>query len=425
VGADQRSLTVTGLANGETYQFAVHAVNRKGDGPARTSNSVRPTAEVPDAPTAITATARPDGTVAVSWPAADGQGLKIRQYTVTAISEGGSAPIGDATGTSLTIASGKLQYGTQYAFTVVAINERGAGSKPSPVSASVVPFTKPGKPLGLDATTVAAQAGTIKVAWQAPPDNGRPITRYVVAAGGKTQEVTEGTTAVTLTGLGNGQSVQVQVRAVNEAGESESATTTATTVAAPKVTITGGSTTFNSATITVAVDAGGGTPSCTLTVSGKTAKGNCSSLEATGLKPSGSEYTLKVTATNAAGSASASRTLTTADLYGNATCIDNKDSSDPAQRVYCDEDRSGRNGNEIFAEPDQASTQVGWVKTGTAAAHLLVYCKKSGDNVDPYVYNKHSASSWWLQIDYKGRTYIPYAWLYLEQGDDIDAVATC
>src|SRR4051812_47730978 len=43
VGADQRSVNVTGLTNGETYRFEVHAVNKKGDGPSKTSNAVRPT----------------------------------------------------------------------------------------------------------------------------------------------------------------------------------------------------------------------------------------------------------------------------------------------------------------------------------------------------------------------------------------------
>ena len=35
VGANQRSLEITGLTNGETYRFSVHAVNGKGAGPAK------------------------------------------------------------------------------------------------------------------------------------------------------------------------------------------------------------------------------------------------------------------------------------------------------------------------------------------------------------------------------------------------------
>ncbi|HEU4422750.1 MAG TPA: fibronectin type III domain-containing protein, partial [Pilimelia sp.] len=59
VGADQRSLVVTGLTNGRTYRFSVHAVNAKGAGPKRQSNPVVPTAEVPDPPATINAEARP------------------------------------------------------------------------------------------------------------------------------------------------------------------------------------------------------------------------------------------------------------------------------------------------------------------------------------------------------------------------------
>ena len=51
VGANQRSVKVTGLTNGETYRFAVHAVNGKGDGPgAHAATRCVPTAEVPDPP---------------------------------------------------------------------------------------------------------------------------------------------------------------------------------------------------------------------------------------------------------------------------------------------------------------------------------------------------------------------------------------
>ena len=419
VGADQRSLTVTGLTNGQTYQFAVHAVNKKGDGPPRTSNAVRPTSEVPDAPVAVTAEAMPDGSVVVSWPAANGQGLKITQYTVTAISEGGSAPIGDADGTTLTIADGQLEYGKQYAFSVVAVNEHGAGSKPSPVSASVVPFAKPGKPASVDAATVGDQAGAIKVAWQAAADNGRPITKYVVTAGSTSTDVTDGTSA-TLTGFGSGVSVAVEVRAVNEAGPSDPGTATANTVAKPKVTITGVNPTFNSATVTFSVDAGGGTAGCSVAASGAgSASGSCSSLTVNSLAPSTS-YTFTVTATNAAGTVTASSKKTTDALYGTATCHDGA-SGDTA--TYCDADVAERNGNEIFSITQQVdSRQVGWAKPGT---RLQAYCKKAGDEVYAYIYNSNKRSTWWVQVNYSGKNYIPWAWLNLDGGDNINDLPTC
>jgi hypothetical protein len=421
VGANQRSLNVTGLTNGETYRFAVHAVNKKGDGPSRTSNAVRPTAEVPDAPTAATAEAKPDGTVVVSWPAANGQGLEIERYAVTAVSDGTSAPLGEAKGeTSLTIKDGELEYGKQYAFTVVAINERGAGSKASPISNSVVPFTKPNRPENIDAATVSDKAGTIQVTWTAPADNGRPITRYAVAAGGKTTEVTDGT-GVTLNGFDTGATVSVEVRAVNEAGASEAASATAKTLPKPVVTITGSSATFNSATVTFSVNAGGAQATCTAKANngGGTATGSCSSLKVGNLKPS-TDYALTVTAETAAGTSDArTRAQATDALYGTATC---KNGQNGETATYCDEDRDGRNGNEIFAGTSQEGRQVGWARPGT---RLEAYCKKKGDEVYAYIYNNDKRSTWWVQVNYSGKNYIPFAWLNLDGGDNIDDLPTC
>ncbi|GAA3943440.1 fibronectin type III domain-containing protein [Actinoplanes auranticolor] len=421
VGANQRSLNVTGLTNGETYKFSVHAVNKKGDGPSRTSNAVRPTAEVPDAPTAATAEAKPDGTVSVSWPAANGQGLDIERYAVTAVSDGTSAPLGEVKGeTSMTIKDGELEYGKQYAFTVVAINERGAGSKASPISNSIVPFTKPDRPENIDAATVSDKAGTIQVTWTAPAENGRAITKYVVAAGGKTTEVSDGTGA-TLNGFGTGENVSVEVRAVNEAGESEAATATAKTLPKPVVTITGSSATFNTATVTFSVNAGGAQATCSVKTSngGGSASGSCSSLKVAGLKPSTS-YTLTVTAKTAAGTSDArTRNQATDALFGTATC---KNGENGETATYCDRDRDGRNGNEIFASTSQQSNQVGWAKPGT---RLEAYCKKKGTSIDSYIYNNHKESDWWVQVKYEGKNYIPFAWLNLDGGDDINDLPTC
>ena len=175
----------------------------------------------------------------MSWPAANGQGLDDRAVRGDGGLRRRQRPGRRAPrATELTIKDGELEYGKQYAFTVVAINERGAGSKASPVSNSVVPFTMPGRPDDIDAATVGDKAGTIKVTWTAPAENGRPITKYVVTAGGKSTEV-DRRHAATLTASATGETVPVEVRAVNEAGESEPATATAQTVAEADVTITG------------------------------------------------------------------------------------------------------------------------------------------------------------------------------------------
>ncbi|WP_232534336.1 fibronectin type III domain-containing protein [Plantactinospora sp. KBS50] len=419
VGANQRSVEFTGLTNGKTYRFKVHAVNGKGAGPDRTSNPVVPTSEVPDAPESVTAQARPDGTVLVRWPAANGQGYDITKYAVTSVSAGTTAPVGDSKKTELVIRAGELEYGTQYAFTVVAVNEKGAGSKASPVSDTVVPFSTPAAPAGLTARTVAGEAGAISVVWSPAVDNGRPISRYVVEAAGRKVEVTG--TSTTLTGLGDGQNVTVKVHAVNEAGAGAVSSATARTVAPPKVTVTGSSAGVTSATVTFTVDAGGGKATCTLTPKGESAvSGGCSSIKATGLAP-GTSYTFTVTARNAAGTGTATRTQATDVLYGTATC-NNGSSGD--QKTYCDSDRPNeRNGNEIFSGTRQVnSEQVGWAKPGT---RLKSYCRKSGEEVYAYIYNNEKRSTWWVQVDYKGRNYIPWAWLNLDGGDDLNVLPTC
>ncbi|MEV4543327.1 fibronectin type III domain-containing protein [Micromonospora echinaurantiaca] len=418
VGANQRAVEIKGLTNGETYRFSVHAVNAKGAGPARTSNPVTPTAAVPDPPASVTAQERPDGTVLVRWPAANGQGNTIAKYVVTATSAGANAPAGESRKTELVVPAGELEYGTQYAFTVVSVNDKGAGSAASPVSNTVVPFAAPGQPAGLRASTVANQPGTVAVQWSPAEANGRPVTKYLVDVGGRSSEVTD--TRTTVSGLGNGQNVTVKVKAVNEAGPGPEATATARTVAEPRVTVTGSSATATAATVTFTVDAGGGQASCSLSTSGEPAKtGPCSSITMSGLAP-GTKYTFTVTASNAAGEGTATRAQTTDALYGIATC---KNGASGPEASYCDRDVDGRNGNEIFSVTRQDNDrQVGWAKPGT---RLKAYCKKSGEEVYAYIYNNHKRSTWWVQVEYSGKNYIPWAWLNLEGGDNINVLPTC
>jgi hypothetical protein len=147
--------------------------------------------------------------------------------------------------------------------------------------------------------------------------------------------------------------------------------------------------------------------------------GGCGSLTVDGLT-AGTAYTFTVTAKNAAGAATATSKKTTDYLSGTATCNDGQN-GDTA--TYCDKDVDGRNGNEVFSiTKQQDNKQVGWAKPGT---RLQAYCKKSGDEVFAYIYNDNKKSTWWVQVNYSGKNYIPWAWLNLDGGDDINDLPTC
>src|SRR5262249_46077627 len=156
VGANQRSVDIAGLVNGQLYTFTVYAVNGRGAGPRRAANPVMPSSDVPDPPLSVTATENKDGTVTITWPAANGLGHPVIRYDITQVSAGTQAPLNSATATTYTVPAGQLTYGTQYAFTVAAINDKGTASKASPLSNTVVPYTLPGAPRSLQPVPVDA-----------------------------------------------------------------------------------------------------------------------------------------------------------------------------------------------------------------------------------------------------------------------------
>ncbi|MEJ3750336.1 fibronectin type III domain-containing protein [Actinomycetes bacterium KLBMP 9797] len=408
VGPGQRSIEVTGLTNGQEYRFSVHAVNAKGAGPDKQSNPVTPTSEVPDAPASVTAEARPDGTVLVKWPAANGQGYDIKKYAVTSVAAGATAPAGESTKTELVVPAGELEYGNQYAFQVVAVNEKGGSSKPSAISNSVVPFTAPGRPESLEATTVQAKAGTIRVAWAAAAENGRPITKYVVDANGKKTDVTEGTT-VEIGGFGEGETVSVKVVGVNEAGEGEAATKTARTVALPSVTVTSSSSDETTLTVNFTVEDGGGNATCSLAGGGKTADGSCTKLTLTGLTPS-TAYDWTVKATNAAGKDEAKGSRSTTAVFGKSVCVNNTASTDPGQHTWCNDTDNGMG---VFPQ----ASMSGRVGRGSNGQRIEAICHTTGENVNDYVYNpgKSDNTTIWIKINWGGaQRYMSFAWFNVE-----------
>ncbi|WP_230686932.1 fibronectin type III domain-containing protein [Catellatospora vulcania] len=419
VGARNRTLVIDKLTNGKTYTFTVYAVNGKGSGPSRKSNPVMPTGEVPDPPTNLKAVEKPDGTVEVSWTAANGQGRKITRYEVTAINAGSGALIGTTSGaTKLVIKDGELDYGTQYAFTAVAVNDKGAGSEVSQPSGSVVPFTKPAQVGNLSAATVGTAKGSIRVAWQTPADNGRPISGYKVTAGGKTQTVTG--TNVTLDGFADGEIVSVDVAAVNEAGTGPKDTTSAKTITDAKVSnVSAGGATYKGFTVNFAYDDGGGTATCTVSINGADRTVGCNT-GAGGYDvnevATDSAFTITVSVKNATGTTATSGPVTvrTRRLNGTIRCV----GCSSGIGIYSN---SRQQSNEAVGDAQNGDTFKAFCwKQGTAG-------NQSGDaELFAAGENSNKRSDKWIQITYRGnQRYVPFIWLNLDDGDDYNDVPQC
>lgn len=410
VGARQRSLDVTGLTNGQQYRFTVYAVNSKGAGPKRSANPVVPTSAVPDPPVSVKATEAGNGTVTVTWPAANGQGHKIQRYQVTSVPAAPATSTWDSRTTKLVVPAGALVYGTQYAFTVVAINDKGASSASSPISNTVVPYTRPGAPGGLQASTVDAK-GTVSATWQDAEDNGRAVTGYQVSANGSAPQTVTGT-SVTLDGFADGATVTVTVKAVNKAGAGPAVSATARTISKPTVTAgTPHSPSYRSIDVPFTVNTNGGSTTCTITVNGGGAtKTGCGGATISGWP--GNKYSYTVTATNKAGSASFDGSQSTPVLYSTTICAD---------ASYCGPNAPD-GGVWVYTTPNQKGTPVGDTFNGN---RYQATCWTTGNATINATQWGGKQDNRWVRINFKGSNYIPYAWVKLDGGDSLSNLPGC
>ena len=177
-------------------------------------------ATVPDAPTGLTLTAS-DTQVAVAWTApADNGGTAITGYDLDyKLSTSTTWVSTTHSGTGRTFAITGLTNGQSYQVRVAAINSQGTGGY---VTGTSTLADRPDAPTGLTFTPGNTQ---IALSWTAPADNGgSTITGYDVeyrsgVSGPFTGASHTGTgTTAAITGLTNGQSYQVQVRAKNSYG---------------------------------------------------------------------------------------------------------------------------------------------------------------------------------------------------------------
>ena len=179
---------------------------------------------VPAAPSSVNAEAGNTSAV-VSWDQPVNGGSPITGYVVTPIKAGVAQPAVQVNNLDNTVTISGLINGASYTFTVAAKNAKGTGPASAPSNAVTPNPTAPGAPSAVVATP---GDGTLSVTWNPPADTGgSPVTGYVLQTfltGGafvSTQSVGAATTSAAVTGLTNGVSYHVVVRAVNAIGQGD------------------------------------------------------------------------------------------------------------------------------------------------------------------------------------------------------------
>jgi hypothetical protein len=170
--------------------------------------------QIPDAPTAVTATAGYLQAV-VSFTAPPTTEVPIIGYTATSSPSSFTGTIVSATAQPITVTG--LAAGTPYTFTVTAYNSLGT-SIASTASAAVTPYTLPGAPTAVSANVVNVATQAI-VAFTAPVSNGgSAITNYTVASSPVGLTGSGASSPITVTGLVSETVYRFTVTAYNAAG---------------------------------------------------------------------------------------------------------------------------------------------------------------------------------------------------------------
>ncbi|WP_446830455.1 fibronectin type III domain-containing protein [Candidatus Foliamicus sp.] len=241
---DATTTTVTALDNGVTYEFEVRASNLAGSSDS-VAVDAQPKLAVPDAPTSLTATGG-NAQVELSWTLPTNASVigavQVRWKATADLPFTASEAWTDLAGTATAYTATGLTNGTGYTFEVRATNTAGNGPAATAAATPMAPTPPPSAPAA-PANLAAAPGDTeVTLSWNNPNDSS--ITKYQFRqAQGQTvpgstawADITgsgAGTTSHTVTGLTNGQQYAFQIRAVNNAGNSDASDTVTATPVEP------------------------------------------------------------------------------------------------------------------------------------------------------------------------------------------------
>ena len=206
-------ITIPGLTNGTSYSIKIRAVGVFVVGTASSAVSVTPEG-APLAPTSLVATPE-NGAASIAFTEGGDGGSAITNHEYQ-IGSGSWTALSPSDTTSPITVPG-LTNGTTYAIKIRAVNTHGSGA----ASASAVSVTPRTTPSALTSLSARPGNGAAEVSFTAGADGGSAITGYEYQLGSGAWTAAASSTLVspiTITGLTNGTTYAIRIRAVNAAG---------------------------------------------------------------------------------------------------------------------------------------------------------------------------------------------------------------
>ena len=214
IASSGTSVMVTPRATG-TISVGFQVNDKLGDPSRVVQGTITVTVtDKPGAPTNVVAEAVGATGAKVTFDAPASNGSPITGYRLY---DSNGAKIADCPNTVCEVNG--LRTGQSYRFSVSAVNEQGESART--VSNEITPTGVPDRPGG---PSVTPGDGELTMTWDAPNNNGSPITGYTVyatAASGSRTCTTNGERTCTISGLVNDQNYTVTVVATNANGNSQ------------------------------------------------------------------------------------------------------------------------------------------------------------------------------------------------------------
>ena len=228
VAAGDRVGVVSGLVNGQSYAVVVYALSAYGTSVGGSGGSSTPFTS-PSA-VSISSVEGANRSITVDWTAGFDGGSPLTGYEICAVPDSGRRVCVDADAAAVSAVVPGLINGVEYAVSVVARNVAGAGAE---ASGTATPSTVPSIPKIVSATM---RPEGIDVVWSAPvSDGGADLLRYQICADSSCVNVSASSTTGSVTGLTNGSTYSVTVKAVNKQGSSGTQSVPVTLAGAPGV----------------------------------------------------------------------------------------------------------------------------------------------------------------------------------------------